>query len=412
MKCKLTNVVKLLFSSIVFTLVSCDFNELPEPPKAEKAPITNLKSFEIIPGKNKVWVKGVIDDPTIAEVSISWNNGADSSTISVDASNEADTINSEIDNLDEKLYLFEVKTIDKQGNTSASISGGVEVYGDNYILNLKNRNITASKLDSPSLNIEFETSSTSGGNLGSEILYQSTDGFEKKLFVTPVANQIDLLDFVAGSTIQYRSAYLFSPVNTDTVYTSYKTHKPLVVPKLQNAAVPFIAETTNGRWGTLAAPWITNDAAKNHGGLGGWDEWNGNIFNMESGWGESNIINGKIHQVITLDPANYKLIIDIRDTNHDTNSDGAYFVVAKSNTGLPNVENVEDNSNPNNINLEDNIDTNDILVLGYTKIEVTGGIVEVEFILEETTEVSIGIVATQQGNYFCNVLSWELTGSN
>ncbi|MGY5353771.1 DUF4998 domain-containing protein [Wenyingzhuangia sp. IMCC45467] len=399
-------------ASMLITATSCNFDELPDPPNNNDNTLRNLNFLEIVPGQNKVSVKGVVDDPNVTEVKIYWNNDADVVSIPLDSPTKEDTIRTEINNLSEKLYLFKIKTFDDKGNSSISITSGSKVYGSNYILNLKNRNITASKLDNEFLNIELESSSNSGGNLGTEILYQSTDGNEKTLFIIPKSNNLDILDFVSGSTVKYRSAYAFSPVSKDTVFTEYSTHKPLVVPKLQNAAVPFIAETTNGRWGTLGTPWITNDAAKNHGGLGGWDEWNGNIFNMESGWGEPSIVNGKVHQVITLDPANYKLIINIRDTNHNTNPDGAYFVASKGNTGIPNVENVEENSDPDNINLNDDIDTNDILVLGYTKIEVASGIVEVDFVVETTTEVSIGIVATQLGNNFCNVLSWELTGSN
>lgn len=92
----------------------------------------------------------------------------------------------------------------------------------------------------------------------------------------------------------------------------------------------------------LAEPWITNDAVKIHNGYGGWDEWNGNIFNVESGWGAPAITNGKIYQVVEeVQPSTFVLNVNILNTNHQpTDEGGAYFIVVKG-EGLPDVEELE-----------------------------------------------------------------------
>ncbi|SHH57007.1 Por secretion system C-terminal sorting domain-containing protein [Wenyingzhuangia marina] len=165
-------------------------------------------------------------------------------------------------------------------------------------------------------------------------------------------------------------------------------------PALVNSSEPYTAAENNGRWGTLAAPWITNNAAKNHAGYGGWDDFQGfNIFNMESGWGEPDFIDGKIHQVVNLEAGNYTLNINVKNTNQNTNPQGAYFVVSQGNTGIPNTNDVETDAN----------------VLGYRKIDLEEGIFSINFTVNQTSDVSFGQVSTQSGNFFCNVLSWELT---
>ena len=396
MKCKLTNAVKLLFFSIVLTLVSCDFNELPEPPKAEETPITNLKSFEIIPGKNKVWVKGVIDDPTITRVDVTWNNKEQLLSIPVDASKKADTINTEIDNLEEKLYLFEVNTVDNKGNISASLMGGTDVLGDVFLGSLKNRVVNSGSLINSQLSVSFEVTNQSSTMFGTELVYNNIDGDEKKVFLKKTSNNLYISDYKAGGSFKYRSGYLFSPVNTkDTIYTEYSSFKPFLVPVLENSVSPFTVAESGGRWGTLAAPWITNDAAKNHGGYGGHDSKNGSFFNIESGWSAPAVINGKIYQVLTLDPGNYEVILTINDTNYKASDDGGAYIMIAKGAGLPNVEEIDTVSE----------------VINYARIDGPS-VYTVEFTLKEISEISFGLLSTQDASgKYGKITAWELNGT-
>ncbi|MCR8666810.1 DUF5013 domain-containing protein [Aestuariibaculum sp. M13] len=390
MKFKLNYTITLLFLSVVLGVLSCGSQDYPDVNSYDSS-LGTLQSFVIRPGLNMVLIEGVIDDPNISEVVIYWNDQSESVTVPV----VNGSISVQIDNLQEKLYVFEAMTLDSNGKSSELISAGTEVYGSTYVESLENRIISSSNLVDSDLNITFEVAEFSKGILGTELIYENTNGEDVELTISPNSNVLNISDFTSGSALKHRSYYVYSPLSLDTIYTEYTTHKPFVLPVLGNSAVPFIAEVVSGRWGTLAEPWITNDAAKNHGGLGGWDEWNGNIFNLESGWGSPYIENGKIYQVVEAEPANYRLTVEILSTNHNTNADGAYFVITKGNVGLPNVADVE--TAPE--------------VIGYQRIGVAGTYT-VDFVLDETSEICIGEVATMNGNLFCNITSWYLGLAN
>ena len=120
---------------------------------------------------------------------------------------------------------------------------------------------------------------------------------------------------------------------------------------LLNVGPPFVAaERFGGRWGVVA-DWRVNAAVRQReGGMGGWDEWEGNTMSMESWGGEPDIINGKIQQTLLkpLTPGKYFYQISFHDYSA---KDQLYNVVAKGNE-LPDVDNV----------------TTDANVLGFTKL--------------------------------------------
>lgn len=390
MKFKINYAIRLLFVSLVLGVLSCGSEEYPDVNNYDES-LGEVKSFVVRPGLNMVLIEGVIDDPNISEVIIHWDNQAESVTVPVSDGG----ISVQIDNLQEKLYVFEAKAVDAQGKSSEIIRAGTEVYGTTYVESIKNRTILSSSLEESSLSISFALTDETSGILGTELIYTNNEGEEKEVTISTNRDLLNISDFMSGSTLKHRSYYMYSPLSLDTLYTDYTNYRPFVLPVLQNAAVPYVASETSGRWGTLGEPWITNDAAKNHGGLGGWDQKNGNIFNLESGWGSPYIVDGKIYQVIDAPPANYRLTVEVLNTNHNSNTDGAYFVITKGNGGLPNVADVE--TAPE--------------VIGYQRIGAAGTYT-VDFVLDESSEISIGEVATQNGNLYCNITSWSLGLAN
>ncbi|MFI0431447.1 DUF4998 domain-containing protein [Mariniflexile sp. HMF6888] len=390
MKFKINQAIRLLFVSLVFGVLSCGSEEYPDVNNYDES-LGEVRSFVVRPGLNMVLIEGVIDDPNISEVIIQWDDQAESVTVPVSDG----SISVQINNLQERLYVFEAKALDAQGKSSEIIRAGTEVYGATYVESIKNRTILSSSLVESSLSISLALTDETSGILGTELIYTNNEGEEKEVTISTNRDLLNISDFMSGSTLKHRSYYMYSPLSLDTLYTDYTNYRPFVLPVLQNAAVPYVASETSGRWGTLGEPWITNDAAKNHGGFGGWDQKNGNIFNLESGWGSPYIVDGKIYQVIDAPPANYRLTVEVLNTNHNSNTDGAYFVITKGNGGLPNVADVE--TAPE--------------VIGYQRIGVAGTYT-VDFVLDESSEISIGEVATQNGNLYCNITSWNLGLAN
>ena len=192
--------------------------------------------------------------------------------------------------------------------------------------------------------------------------------------------------------MKYRSLYKPTQASIDTVYTTSAAFQPIPFPVLQNAAVPFEASATSGRWGNLAV-WTSNEAVKNHGGYGGWDSKYNNIFNVESGWGSSAVINGKIHQTVMADAGSYALQVKILYTNYSADDEGgSYFVITKSN-GLPDVENI----------------TTDPQVIAYQRVDKANLNYSVPFSLDEESEITIGFLTTQSdAGRYGQISSFEL----
>jgi len=355
-----------------------------------------IDSLQIMPGKNRVKVEGlIIGDPKISELRVYWNNNMDSLVLPVIRSTGIDSISTIIEGLEEKVYNFVVRTFDNNGNSSIPVSLSAEVYGARYLASLLNTPLLANILIGSNLTIDFAETSKNSGSLGSEVEYTTTSGTLKTIFVDRADSSLELTDFESGSTYRYRTAFVPVEESIDNFYTDYKNVKPIPTPVLGNAKVPFTASATEGRWGVLGDPWITNDAEKNHDVYGGWDEWNGNIFNLESGWGAPGITNGKIYQVVNAEPAKYQLKVKLRDTNHSVDdAGGAYFVITKGNAGLPDVEDLA--TAPE--------------VLAYKRILGSSSLdYVIEFTLDETSEISVGELTTQSdAGRFANIISYEI----
>ncbi|MFA9193248.1 DUF4998 domain-containing protein [Flavobacterium sp. FBOR7N2.3] len=356
-----------------------------------------IDSLKFFPGRNRVKVEGlIISDPKVNQMRVYWNAKKDSIVVPINRSSGIDEVSIFLENLPENIYNFEVKTFDAKGNSSISQNVNAQTYGERYQNSIVNRVVANNVLINSELVVNFVALSSDSGALGSEIIYTNTADEEKTVFADIENLSFVINDFKSGTSYKYRSLYKPEENAVDTFFTAYNEERPVPTPVLMNAKVPFIASSTDGgRWGILAN-WNSNAAVKNHNGYGGWDEWNGNIFNVESGWGSPAITNGKIYQTVTAEPALYQLKVKLRDTNHEIGDvGGAYFVIAKGD-GLPNIENL----------------TTAAEVLGYKRILGTSGLdYVIEFTVTTTSQISVGQLTTQAGSTpgrFCNIISFEL----
>lgn len=372
------------------------FTEGGEINYTEKA--DSLKAFS---GKNRIKIQGVVDaDPKITEFRVFWNDGRDSIALPVQRSGGVDTLAVTINDIPENIYNFAVRTYDAQGNKSLTTNVTGAVYGDRYQNTLYNRPVLANDLVNGTLTVSYASMDLTTGVIGTEI---QIDGSNESLFVPIDEDDYSIPDYAVGTSYRYRTLFLPEETAIDTFYTEFVNYTPIAKPVILNAAIPFKASSKSGRWGILQ-DWTTTDPVKVHGGYGGWDEWNGNIFNIESGWGASAVTNGKIYQTIQgVQPATYVLNVLIRDTNHQlTDVGGSYFVVAKGNE-LPDVSDVESSDS----------------VLAYRRINAALGgeyTYRLEFTVEDTmTDITVGQVTTQWGQTpgrFCNVRSWDIVVQN
>ena len=383
-------------------LAACDSDDtLTVMPQDDS--VAQLKTFSIKPGENRVKIEGTVPaGADIEEVVVYWNDRANSLRIPISPSNEEQQFSEYIPNLEERVYTFEMQTSDGSGSGSAIVTGASEVYGASYRNTLLNRPVSNSTLAQSKLDIQFDGMDFSTGPIGIELSYENTSGELQNVFFPISQDRVILNDYKRNTNYKYRTVFVPSPLAVDTFYIDYNSITPQVeFPELKNNAVPFSATSVSGRWGVLA-DWTTTAPVLIHpGGHGGWDQWNGNIFNMESGWGASAINNGKIYQSVEAPAGNYALEISVRDSNHsETDEGGSYFVVSKG-FELPDVSDV----------------TTDSEVLVFERIHTTAyvanmpEIYRLEFSLDEITDITIGQITTQWGQTpgrFCNILSFEL----
>lgn len=342
-----------------------------------------LDSVKAFSGKNRVRITGKLNaDPKITAVKIFWNNNTDSVVYEIKR-NVTGSVFDQTFPMPESITTFAVYSYDADGHKSVPVYVVGKSFGDNYRKKISNRIISNIRYLSNNTTITWEVVDPSIGALSTEVKYV-VNGVTKEVSTPAADNSVfDALPN-ANTLIRFRGVFRPDSTSIDTFCVAYKD---TVVLPLKNARVPFIASSKSGRWGNLA-DWNANTAIQSHGGFGGWDEWNGNIFNVESGWGAPAVTNGKLWQTFTLEPGNYVFgITDLRDTNL-SNADNAYLVAAGG-TDLPDVADI---------------------ATALASVKIVAGkpvsVLKVSFTLSVQTQVTVGFLTTQpDGNpgRFCNV---------
>jgi Domain of unknown function/Domain of unknown function (DUF5013) len=387
------NKINMLLAAVLLVLatVSCsewdEFKEFTEG--GEIIYPGKMDSVVIYPGKERVQFRALLNpDPNVVMYKIFWNDFKDSITFNIDKESGKLPVENTF-SVSEGVKNFVVYTYDDRGNISVPVNSVGVSYGASYRRKLSNRLVSSLVFGDQGTTINWEQMDLTTGAQFTEITYE-VNGVAKTI-ETPVTQSTTVLEgLVSTTTIQYRTIFKPEANSIDTFAVPPTDYFIRVVPQLKNNKVPFIAAAVSGRWGNLA-DWQSNDAVKNHGGYGGWDEWNGNIFNVESGWGSPAVTNGKIWQTLTLEPGTYTFrISDLRDTNL-TDADQTYLVATLGST-LPDVENIAS-------------------ALASVKVyNRPVAEMRIDFTITETAEVSLGYLTTQpDGNpgKYCNIRAFD-----
>ncbi len=344
-------------------------------------------------GLNRVkisWPKG--PDPSVVKARIFWNVFADSTEILVEPS--MDTVSCMIDNLPEGNYSFVIVTYDKAGNRSVPLEVFGNTYGEKYQARLLDRPILASQQKKTGeMFIVWGIADTAMGAFATDIKYVNLAGDTVHRNVDTMVDSTFFQDYLTGTSYFYRTLFLPDSNALDTFRTAYSEQQveeyvpPAMIDVssryLKNFAAPFQSETYDGaRWGTLK-DWITNDVMRNQGPAGnkiygGYDNINNSgSFGLQK-WGDGDpaIVNGKIYQTVTLPAGDYEVIWTTEGNSSAVNRGTAerYLVAAEGGT-LPDVADL--GSALSSVSF----------VTGVDRFNV-----KVNFSLEESTEVSIGIL--------------------
>ena len=158
---------------------------------------------------------------------------------------------------------------------------------------------------------------------------------------------------------------------------------------LTNNTSPFKAaglQPGQSRWGTLAG-WTANSSILSHGGYGGYgSDGDGQLIDLEAGWGSAAIPNGKLYQTVMLPAGTYSLNVTWVWASilwAPNSGNGSAYVVANPGTSLPDYNNIENNSNTFYYKMASSM--------------AKGATQKVVFAITQPTQVSLGLVVNYPG---------------
>jgi len=174
-------------------------------------------SAQVLPGYLRVQLQWLLlSDPNITKCKVVVNGGQEVE-IAVERTGDVDTIKTVIDNLDEGVQVFDIYSIDRNGNSSVKVEAIGLVYGPNYTATLYNRAISSVAYNDD-LSATIEWASSPDTSIGVEITYTDSYGNEQVVLVDPEENVTILPDFVSGNAVQYKTVYVPQENTIDVFY--------------------------------------------------------------------------------------------------------------------------------------------------------------------------------------------------
>lgn len=193
-------------------------------------------------GRNRVelsWLRG--SDPNVTKAKVFWNNYSDS--VEVNIPSDEDSVKVVIDNLEEKTYSFVIKTYDADGNSSIPVEIMGSAYGSKYQSQILNRYLKSSRIDgNGQISITFGAADVSSGAIGTEVKYTDATGMPKSQMVNGSDTIIKILDYMPGTTFQYRTLYTPKALSIDTFYTGFTEKKYFELSKTKWSVLAFSSQ--------------------------------------------------------------------------------------------------------------------------------------------------------------------------
>lgn len=306
-----------------------------------------IDSVKIFSGKNRVKVTGLFtSDPKIVKYRVFWNSNRDSIEVPITRTAGVDTARVIITNLPEGLMSFEIRTYDAEGHASVPVDTAANVYGDLYQSSITNRPIVNAAMQSDgSALITWADVDKNSGVVSMEIKYTDKSNTARDTIIASTITGLTttLPNFQAGNSISYSTAYLPNPTAIDKFNVAFQNHgvKAEVTSIYLSNTGPFQRATYDGRWGTLAAPWVTNAAAMNKDGgtNGGYSSDAGGVINWET-WNNTPVVNGIVYQATAtpLPAGNY--IVQFDEYSEIQSNSSVYCVAAAGGNGIPVLANL------------------------------------------------------------------------
>lgn len=339
----------IFLALIISVLISCkkwdDFKKYID--KGEVLYTGKMDSVKTYSGKERVMLEGLLkSDPKLNKIAIYWDNDKDS--VVYDYTKQSPGIDTfrRTFPVSEGVKSFKIITYDTQGNKSVNVFAVGTSYGNNFRKRMSDRPITSLSYSAAGTTINWDQMDLSAGPQYTEIEY--TAGTETKRLITPISEASTTLQGVSVvPPIRYRTIFKPDATSIDTFSTPFSDRSVIADVTglyLSNAGPGFQRNSFDGRWGTLAAPWITNTAAKNKGGVNGGytsdSRWNVSGLICWETWGNTPVTDGKIYQPTSAMLPAGTYTVSFQYYSELQSNSTVHCVVAAGGEGIPSLPNL------------------------------------------------------------------------
>lgn len=325
-------------------------------------------------GKGRVQFQGVLVDPKITKLRISYNMGKDVIELPIERKEGAELFAYDIP-LKEGIYNFTVQTFDDSGHASVPESLNGSSYGDIYESTLYNRGISSVVCAENETVIQWATADTHSPFV--RIWYTDINGRQRCVQAEQAAKETTLPEYKSMSNFSMKTFYLPDELAVDTfeIGAHVAANEVLTTTMLVNAVEPFErADAGVDKSGILKGWEYTANLLTQNGGTTGtfYEASAGKTFiNLSTMNSATAVENGKIWQKVTLPAGTYEFSFNV-NTSKGNNLVTYGAVVAGE--ALPNTDLVEDRA------------------LAFVSWGRAAGLKTLSFTLDEETTVAMGWV--------------------
>ena len=170
----------------------------------------------------------------VNEIRVFWNYFTDSVSFKIDK-NTPENLTLEIPGLEEKSYLFTLRTYNDKGDASVPLEFFGKTYGAKYVASLSNRALSRVGYNDQAI-LQFDFGEAFEGALYSNIFYTNNINNAVTLKVPINQSKVVIADFNALKPIKYITAYKPDTTCIDTFYCAISENL-----KVQRAVMKVIA---------------------------------------------------------------------------------------------------------------------------------------------------------------------------
>jgi hypothetical protein len=171
-------------------------------------------------GKNRIRIAWKLPpNKNAVKAVIYWNNQNDMK--------EVPTISSPngqyellLDNIPQGAYLFNLFTLDSEGNKSVGLSVSASSYGTNFQSTIVNRTIASKVIKEGAIDIKWNGAEK--GDTGTLLSYTHADGDVRTIVVKTTDNETSIIDIKRGTELNIQSQFLPEPGALDIFVVTKK----------------------------------------------------------------------------------------------------------------------------------------------------------------------------------------------